>query len=148
MRRKRTLESGAGAALLPFYFYFFIETISLVTAPSREFSSSSVVILGLLATYRIRDTDLFYLLTPSPSPTPGLNQHHRARGCSPDPPRPRPAPGPGLRVSGRAASEESECQTVAGQQEQEKEEVVTVDSELCNLGSDASLSHQPGAGQT
>ena len=61
----------------------------------------------------------------------------------------RPAPGPGLRVSGRAASEESECQTVAGQQEEEEEEeVVTVDSELCNLGSDASLSHQPGAGQT
>ena len=62
----------------------------------------------------------------------------------------RPAPGPGPRVSGRAASEESECQTVAGQQE-EKEVVlvvVTVDSELRNLGSDASLSHQPAAGQT
>ena len=59
----------------------------------------------------------------------------------------RPAPGPGLRVSGRAASEESECQTVAGQQEKEGE-VVIVDSELRNLGSDASLSHQPAAGQT
>ena len=59
----------------------------------------------------------------------------------------RPAPGPGLRVSGRAASEESECQTVAGQQEKEVE-VVIVDSELRNLGSDASLSHQPAAGQT
>ena len=82
VRRKRTLESGAGAALLPFYFYFFIETISLVTAPSREFSSSSVVTPGPPATYRIRVTDLFYLLTPPP-PHPGSKPTSPCQGVFP-----------------------------------------------------------------